>query len=497
MKLAFGPTTAPAAPALRQRLADYVELTKPRIAVMVLVTVAAGYLAAAGSGARLIPLVHTLIGTALVAAGASVWNMWIERVSDTRMRRTANRPLPAGRLHHLEAVVFGTALAVTGVNYLYHALPSPAAALVAALTFVIYVAVYTPLKAITPLNTHIGAIPGALPPLIGWCAATGTIGWYGVALFLILLFWQLPHFMAIAWMYRQDYGRADLKMIPVNDSTGAKTSRAMIGWCLVLIAASVLPAFLRGVDWFYLAGATLLGWFFLKSTLKFRRDRTERQARQVLKASILYLPGVMALFLIHVFLTGCAPDAKSNTGAAKSTPLYPAPDFTLTERSGKTVSRDDLKGKVWIASFVFVRCPGPCPAVTSTMARLQKELDLKNKADLRLVTFTVDPEHDDPKELTNYANSRQADPERWLFLTGKSESELHALVTDGFKILAKRSENPNEMFDHSTRLVLVDKAGMIRDYFDGMQARSGPEADVDFAANLNRLKQAVAELLKE
>src|SRR4051812_6736445 len=125
MKVAVGPTTAPAVPALRQRLADYVEMTKPRIAGMGLVTVAAGYLAAAGTGAKFVPLVHTLIGTFLVAAGASVWNMWIERVSDTRMRRTADRPLPAGRLHPLEAVVFGTALAVTGVNYLYHALPTP------------------------------------------------------------------------------------------------------------------------------------------------------------------------------------------------------------------------------------------------------------------------------------------------------------------------------------------------------------------------------------
>ena len=222
MKLAVGPISVPAVPALRQRLADYVELTKPRIAVMVLVTVAAGYLAAAGSSARLLPLVHTLIGTGLVAAGASAWNMWIERASDARMRRTADRPLPAGRLHHLEAVIFGTALGVTGVNYLYHALPSPAAALVAALTFLIYVTVYTPLKSITPLNTHVGAIPGALPPVIGWCAATGTISWNAVALFAILLFWQLPHFMAIAWMYRQDYGRAGLKMIPVADPTARR-----------------------------------------------------------------------------------------------------------------------------------------------------------------------------------------------------------------------------------------------------------------------------------
>ncbi len=304
MKVVASPTVpAISGPALRQRLADYVELTKPRIATMVLVTVAAGYLMAAGTGARFLPLLHTLIGTTLVAGAASAWNMWLERISDARMRRTANRPLPSGRLHHLEVVVFGTALAVTGVNYLYHAV-GLMPALVAALTFVTYVAVYTPLKPLTEWNTHVGAIPGALPPVIGASAATGTIGWDAVVLFAVILFWQLPHFMAIAWMYRKDYGQAGMKMIPVADPTGAKTSRSMIVWCVVLIAASLLPLVLRPVDWVYLVGALALGGFFLKSTLTFRADRTEKQARQVLKASILYLPGIMGLLLMHGLVTG-------------------------------------------------------------------------------------------------------------------------------------------------------------------------------------------------
>jgi protoheme IX farnesyltransferase len=200
--------------------------------------------------------------------------------------------------------VFGTALAVTGVNYLYHALPTPAAALVAALTFVTYVAVYTPLKQVTAWNTHVGAIPGALPPVIGWCAATGTLGWDAVVLFLVLLFWQLPHFFAIAWMYRHDYARAGHQMIPLADPTGARTSRAMVGWCLVLVAASLLPVALRPVDWVYLIGAVGLGGYFVRSTMRFRADRTERQARQVLKASILYLPGIMGLLLVHALVTG-------------------------------------------------------------------------------------------------------------------------------------------------------------------------------------------------
>jgi protoheme IX farnesyltransferase len=498
MKVAVGPTTVPAVPALRQRLADYVELTKPRIAVMVLITVAAGYLAAAGTSARLLPLIHTLIGTALVAGGASAWNMWLERVSDARMRRTANRPLPSGRLNQIEAVVFGTALAVTGVNYLFHALATPAAALVATLTFLIYVAVYTPLKSLTPWNTHVGAIPGALPPIIGWTAATGTIGWNAVALFLILLFWQLPHFMAIAWMYRSEYGRAGLKMIPVGDPTGARTSRAMIGWCVVLVAVSILPAMLKPIDWVYAFGAVMLGGFFLASAWKFRTERTEQQARKVLRASILYLPGIMGLFLVHVFLTGCAPESKPSAPAVKPDGLsIPVPEFQLTERSGKTLARDDLKGKVWVASFVFVRCPGPCPQVTATMARLQKELDLTNTPELRLVTFTVDPERDNPKELTDYANRYQAHPERWLFLTGQSEAELHALLKDGFKVTAQRAANPKDEFDHSSRLAVVDKQGNIRGYFDGIRSSYSSDPEFDFDANLQRLKVLVGELLKE
>lgn len=498
MKVAVSPTVPVAVPAVSQRLADYVELTKPRIAVMVLVTVAAGYLMAAGTDARLVPLLHTLIGTALVAGGASAWNMWVERGSDCRMRRTANRPLPAGRMHPLEAVVFGTALAVTGINYLYHALPSPAAALVATLSFVTYVAVYTPLKTLTVFNTHIGAIPGALPPVIGWCAATGTIGWNAVALFLVLLFWQLPHFMAIAWMYRHDYARAGHRMIPVDDPTGRKTSRAMIAWCLVLVAASLLPLGYDPMDWIYLAGALALGAFFLRSTLRFRADRTERQARQVLKASILYLPAMMALFLVHSL--GCAPAAAPTTGHVRATDVaFPVPDFQLIDQSGKTVTRDDLKGKVWVGAFVFTRCSGPCPQVTATMARLQKELNLADTPDLRLVTFTVDPEKDTPNELKEYAARYQAHPDRWLFLTGMPEADLHTMLVAGFKVSAQRSGSAKagEEFDHSSRLVVVDKHGTIRGYFDGLRHGPGDDADTDFEDNVRRIRSRVADLLNQ
>jgi heme o synthase len=306
MKVAVqpSPTEIEAMPmALRRRLADYLELTKPRIAVMVLITVAAGYLLAAGSNASAATLIHTLIGTGLVAAGASVWNQYLERRTDSLMRRTANRPLPTGRLMPLEVAVLGTAMAVVGCNYLLHALPTPWAALAAGLTFVSYVLVYTPLKRVTTYNTIIGALPGALPPVIGWLAATSEFHWGAMTAFLVLFFWQLPHFMAIAWMYRVDYAQAGHKMLPTVDPTGRLTSRSMILWCLVLIASSLVPVFVSPIDVLYLVGTVLLGVYFLRSTLKFNRDRTERQARQVLKASIFYLPGMMALLLVHVLVT--------------------------------------------------------------------------------------------------------------------------------------------------------------------------------------------------
>ena len=195
---------------------------------------------------------------------------------------------------------------------------------------------------------------------------------------------------------------------------------------------------------------------------------------------------------------GC-PVPTPPTGSTRPEVNIPAPDFTLTERSGQAVTRDDLKGKVWVASFVFTRCPGPCPQVTATMARLQKELDVANSPDLRLVTFTVDPERDTPGELKEYAARYQAHPERWLFLTGKSEAELHALLKEGFKVTAQRSKDPKpgDEFDHSSRLAVVDRAGTIRGYFDGIRAGIGQAETSEFEDNLRELRELVGRLRAE
>ena len=288
----------PNALAVRTRFADYLELTKPRIAVMALVTVAVGYLLGAAPHPSLEMLLHTLVGTALVAGGGSALNHWLERRADAKMRRTANRPLPGGRMNAGEVFSFGLTLAVLGVAYLAVAVPHMAAAISAAATAFLYVAVYTPLKRLTAWNTVAGAVPGALPPVIGWCAARGELTTEAFALFAILFVWQLPHFYAIAWMHRHDYARGGMKMLPVVDSPdGKRTGQATVATCVLLLGAGVLPFAVGVAGYAFLAGSFLLGVWFLLRAVRFAKDRTDAKARTVLRGSLVYLLGVMTLLV--------------------------------------------------------------------------------------------------------------------------------------------------------------------------------------------------------
>jgi len=297
-------TSAP--PLASARLADYVELVRPRMTLLVLFTVAAGvFLAAQGAPDPAI-LVHALVGTALVAAAASAINQFLERHTDALMRRTENRPLPAGRLPPAVVLVFGSGLAICGLTYLVVSLRQPLAALVAGTTFATYVFLYTPLKRKTPLNTLVGAVPGALPPVIGWTAVRGSIDPEAVALFLIVFLWQVPHFLSIAWIYRDQYAQAGMKMLPVVDRDGVQTSRQMVRYCLALLPVSVLPAELGMAGPFYVIGAVLLGLMFLKSALGFAHSSSLGQARRVLRASLIYLPALLLLLLLDGVTTSVA-----------------------------------------------------------------------------------------------------------------------------------------------------------------------------------------------
>jgi len=285
--------------AARQRLADYIELTKPRIAVMALVTVAVGsFLATIG------PLdaglfVHTLVGTGLLAAGASVLNQLLERDTDALMRRTENRPLPAGRVSPIEAMVFGFVLSAAGVNYLC-LLVNPLTGLLGAATLILYAFVYTPMKRLTSLNTVVGAIPGALPPVMGWAAVRGNVEAEALILFLIVFLWQFPHFLAIAWIYREDYGRSGLKMLPVVDLSGGMTGRQMVGYSLALLPASLGPAVVEMTGRAYFFGALWLGLTFLGFAVAFALQATQDRARNLMRASLIYLPALLLLMILDL-----------------------------------------------------------------------------------------------------------------------------------------------------------------------------------------------------
>jgi protoheme IX farnesyltransferase len=280
------------------RVAGFVALTKPRITVMVLVTVATGFLLGARGASNPSTLALTLLGTGLVAGGASAWNQYLERVRDQKMRRTANRPLPAGRVTPAEAAVFGSLLAVLGTVILTLG-TNRLAASVALATFVLYVFVYTPLKSVTTLNTVIGAVPGALPPVIGWAAATDRLGVEAWALFLIVFLWQFPHFLAIAWLYRDDYARGGHRMLPAVDPRGVMTGRQAASYALALIPAGLLPTVVGLAGAVYFAGALALGVAYFLCALWFWTEVSDQSARRLLRASFVYLPAILMLLLMN------------------------------------------------------------------------------------------------------------------------------------------------------------------------------------------------------
>jgi heme o synthase len=280
----------------RPRLADWIELTKPRIASMALLATLAGfYLASAGPLDYWLAF-HTLAGTALVAAGASALNQLLERDRDLRMVRTQNRPLPAARISLPEAVSFSAITAVVGILWLALT-TTPLATLLGLLTLVLYAFVYTPLKPLTTHNTLVGAVPGAMPPLIGWAAVTGSLSWGALAVFAILYVWQIPHFMAIAWLYREDYARGGFKMLPVLDPTGDRTARQVLFQSAILLGVSVMPTFLGLTGLLYLIGAVLLGLGFAAAGMLLAYRRTDADARVLLLASVIYLPLLLGLMV--------------------------------------------------------------------------------------------------------------------------------------------------------------------------------------------------------
>ena len=276
---------------------DLLGLAKSGITSMVALSAAAGMLVAADGWLPPALWIHTLLGTALVSAGASALNQVIERAHDARMRRTAQRPIPSGRLHPDVGLLFGVTIAVAGMLELAFG-ANLLAALIAGLTLFGYVFVYTPLKRVSSLSTVVGAFPGAAPPLIGWVAVRGTLDPEAWALFGLLFFWQMPHFLAIAWLYREDYGRAGLQMLPVVEPDGASTSRQSLLYAAALVPVSILPSALGLAGLAYAASALALGLVFLGVGVKFAMSRTKQNARLLFTMSLIYLPALWIVMMI-------------------------------------------------------------------------------------------------------------------------------------------------------------------------------------------------------
>ena len=275
--------------AASSRIADYLEIAKPRISLMVLVTVSCGYLLGMETSSVSVTLLHACLGIAVVAVGSSAVNQWIERETDGRMRRTMNRPLPAGRLRPSEVLFFGLAMAALGCAYLA-LLVNVETAIFSGITFVLYAGVYTPLKRVTSLCTAVGAVPGALPPVLGWLAAGGRWDLGPFSLFAILFLWQFPHFFASAWMHRDDYCRAGLRMLPAGRSLPHITGLLAVAYALCLIPVSLLPYQHGLAGTTYAIVAVLLGVTYLIASVGFAWEETRTSARRVLLTSLIYLP---------------------------------------------------------------------------------------------------------------------------------------------------------------------------------------------------------------
>jgi protoheme IX farnesyltransferase len=269
--------------------AVFADLVKARLTMLVLLTTLVGFYLGWSKAMDYLLMFHTLFGTALVAAGASALNQLLEREHDAKMRRTASRPLPSGRMQPATVAIFGGVCSVAGLVYLAVAV-NLLTSVLGAVTLISYLFIYTPLKRVTWTNTLVGAIPGALPPLMGWTASRNELGGEGWALFAILAFWQLPHFFAIAWMYRDEYAKAGFVMLPNIDPDGSRTAQQSISNTIALIFASLCPFALGMSGKIYLVAALVLGAGFLLCAIQFSRQLTLSRARQLFFASIIYLP---------------------------------------------------------------------------------------------------------------------------------------------------------------------------------------------------------------
>jgi protoheme IX farnesyltransferase len=461
-------------------LRDFVALTKPRITALVATTAAGGVWLAPGATDRRVAAL-ALAGILLVVAGANALNMYIERDIDGRMERTRDRPLPAGRMSPSAALWFGVVLSVAAIPILALGV-NLTTALLALLANLIYVLAYTPLKQRSHWALWVGAVPGAMPPLLGWTAATGRVDPGGLVLFGILFFWQIPHFLAITLFRSEEYRNAGLKVTP-NAVGILATKHSIVRYLLMLVCVSLLLVPLGIAKYGYLAWASVLGAvFFGWGCFGLRATAGTKWARSLFAVSILYL----LLLFCTILVQG------RTARAAEPLPiLSEIPNFSLVDQRGRALHGDELRGNVWVADFIFTGCQSACPMLTSRMRTLQTHLEreeqtAEHELAVKLVSFSVDPEVDTPDKLSAYAAKWRANEKRWIFLTGPLD-EMNRAVVKGMKIPFEKGGADTSAFDvmHGEHLVLVDARGKIRGYF---------EAD---PSGLERLETSIHSLLAE
>lgn len=283
---------------LKEKASAYFELTKPRIAFMLVLTAAAGFYLGLKDNFQIGLFLNSMIGITLLAFGVSTLNQFIERQTDMLMERTAKRPLPTSKVTPFEALIFGTLLCAIAEIYIA-ILVNPLTAGLGTIVIVGYVFLYTPLKKYTSASTAIGAIPGAMPPLMGWTSAANETSIGAWTLFAMLFLWQFPHFLAIAWLYREQYKKAGIKMLPVVEPAGKMTARQIVIFTLMLLPISLAPFFIGLSGWIYLIGASLLGGWFMLESIKTAREKSEKSAKRLLLVSVMYLPLIYGLMVVN------------------------------------------------------------------------------------------------------------------------------------------------------------------------------------------------------
>jgi protoheme IX farnesyltransferase len=437
---------------------ELMQLAKPRLSALVLVTTAGGYAMAPGPGGWARGLLVIAMTTAAVAA-ANTLNCFLERESDGRMKRTRARPLPAGAVPPAWALAQGIVLSVVSVTALSLAV-NAIAGILAALAIVSYVAVYTPMKYRSPHAVIVGALPGAIPPLLGWAARTGTLGPGGLALFAVMFVWQLPHFLAIALYLKEDYGRAGIRVLPLTHGEMA-TKVCIVAYSALLLPVTLtLPRFGVGGTFYWVVALGLGLVFLVWSMTGFKASAGARWARGLMLASIAYLTLLFGALAVD---------------GSRETPPLPVlgklPGFSIVDQSGQAVGPELLAGRPTAVNFIFTTCPTICPLLTKKMATLQAR---STGTALRLLSFTVDPETDTPPVLADYGRKFGADFARWRFVTGPREA-IDQAVVDGFKIALireKKAGDEPDLWDivHGEKIVLVDGEAQIRGYYDADEA---------------------------